>query len=139
MPTQYAAIADLKRVGASADVLRYPDNTPIGDAELNGVLLTRSVFADGYFAARRATPLPTWGDDVRLCVAQLAAWDVLTTLVGMDLTSGSNGNWLLRRDEALRWLELVSAGKVILAGAEDATPEVDEGGPECLTEEPRGF
>lgn len=140
MATQYATIADLKQVGCSAEVLARPDGTPITEPEMNAVLLKRSDFADGYIGTKRETPLTTWPDSLRLCVAQLAAWDIMTTLVGMDPGSGANGNWLTRHDQALRWLENVSAGKVVLGGATaDATPNVDEGGPECITETPRGW
>ncbi len=133
--TQYAQITDLDNVGVKADV-----TAGIPDADLNAVLTKRSVFADGYLAAAGyVLPISAWGDDLRLAVAQLAAWDVMTTLIGINPETPGGAVWMTRRDEAMSWLRDVAAQKIVPTGIVDATPDVSEGGLVCYTSEPRGW
>lgn len=131
---RYAEAADLAQVGLSSDL-----TTGIDAAVINGVLDKRSRFADGYLAGRWTLPLTAWGDDLRLAVCQLAAWDIMTTVVGMNPEDASNSNWRDRRDEALSWLRDVAAGKVTPVGIVDTTPDVPEAGVSIGSEPLRGW
>lgn len=122
---RYAERADLAEVGLSSAL-----TADVSTALLDATLDKRSKFADGYLAAsgRYTLPLTAWGDDLRLAVCQLAAWDVLTAVVGFNPEDASNSNWRDRRDEALAWLRDVAAGKVIPADVVDSSPDVVEAG-----------
>lgn len=133
---QYAAIADLAQVGVSSAVTTAAG---ISNADLDGTLLKRSVFADGYIGKRFLLPITAWGDDLRLAVAQLAAWDLMTTRVGMNPEAPSSMIWRDRRDEAIRWLEGVAAERIDPVGVVDSTPATIEAGPEVFTSKPRGW
>ncbi len=117
----FATVDDLHQVGVRPVVLEDADPT-----EVSGALVKRTSFAEGYLSGsgRYTLPLTAWGDDLRLCVAQLAAWDIMTVSVGFDPESAANGNWRDRRDEALAWLRDIAAGKIAPIGVVDSTPTV---------------
>lgn len=133
---QYAVIADLAQGGVS-----NANTSEIPAATLDAVLLKRSVYADGYLGKRYTLPILAWGDDLRLAVSQLSGWDVMAVVLQMNPEDAANSNWRDRRDEAQRWLEGVAAGRIVPTGIVDSSPAegADVGGPECLSEEPRGF
>ncbi len=130
----FAAVTDLHQVGVR-------DVADADQTEVSGALVKRSVYAEGYLAAsgKYTLPITAWGDDLTLCVAQLAAWDIMTVAVGFDPESAANTNWIERRNEAQRWLEWVAAGKVSPVGIVDSSPDVTESGFDIDSDTPRGW
>ncbi len=140
--TQYATIADLNAVGLSTAVTDgLGASAPAREALLNANLIKRSVFADGYLggSGRYTLPLTAWGDDLRLAVCQLAAWDLMSVSRGFNPETPSGAMWMTRRDEAMRWLEGVAAGRVVPAGIVDSSPALTETGVAIYTEPQRGW
>ncbi len=134
--SQFAAIGDLAQVGVPAAV-----TAEIPVATLNGILTKRSVYAEGYLAAsgRYTLPITAWGDDLRLAVAQLSGWDVMTVVVGINPETPAGAVWQARRDEAQRWLEGVAAGRVSPVGIVDSTPDDAEEDFVVASDTPRGW
>lgn len=133
----YASLEDLHRVGVSAETVSSY-RTEAVDA-----LIKRSSTAAGYIAGsgKWILPLTSWGEDLRLVVAELAGWDVLSVAVGYSPEDAANGNHRLRAEDALRWLRDVSEGRVQLdpLATVDSTPTVVETGVEVYTETSRGW
>lgn len=136
MTTRLAEQADLVQVGLNAALI-----ASLSSPTINGALDKRSTFALGYLEAsgRYTMPLTAWGDDLRLAVCQLVAWDLLTTLVGFNPDDAANSNWRDRRDEALAWLRDVAAGKVIPSGVVDSTASTTETNVSIGSEPLRGW
>jgi phage gp36-like protein len=136
MALAYADQSDLAQVGVRADVTSGVDSTT-----LDGILMKRSRFADGYLAAsgRYILPISAWGDDLRLAVCELSAYDALTAVIGMNPDDSANSNWIERKNDAMQWLRDVAAGKVVPVGIVDSTPSTSEGGASVSTDCRRGW
>ena len=131
----YADRTDLARVGVRADVTADVDPDELDDA-----LAKRTSFANGYLSKRYTLPLTEWGDDLRLCVAQLAAWDVMSANVGVQPDQVGDTTWLSRFEQALAWLRDVAASRVDPDGIVDSSsPSRARVGPIAYSDEPRGY
>jgi phage gp36-like protein len=104
--SSYATTTDFEQLGlpaaATADV--DPD-------ALAAALAAASSRADGYLAGRFTLPLTAWGSDLTEAVCALAAWAVLSAR-GFDPEGGADSAVRKRYEDAVRWLEQVSSGKV---------------------------
>lgn len=133
----FATLEDLHRVGVSDETISGYRNAAVE------ALIKRSSMAAGYIAGsgKWILPLTSWGEDLRLVVAELAGWDVLSVTVGYSPEDAANGNPRLRAEDALRWLRDVSDGRVQLdpLATVDSTPTVVETGVEVYTETSRGW
>ena len=117
----YATINDLTSLGLRSNAL-----AGIPQASLDAALDAASRLADSYLQARYQLPLSAWGEDLRRCVAVLAAYDVMA--VRGFAPEGVDEHLRLRAEDAIRWLEGVARGLVTPVGIVDATPSVrDEG------------
>ena len=128
-PPNYCTVDDLVVAGVPVEVIDgIAGDRTVRDAKLLGMLNKRSRFADGYVGRAFVLPLSEWGDDLRMAVAELTGWDVMSVLVGFNPESPSGATWQARRDEALRWLEGVAAKRIVPPQIVDsATPEHDDG------------
>jgi hypothetical protein len=100
-PSSTAPIAELGQFGISPEVTADPD-APIDSAVLDGILQACSAQADGYLqsSGRITLPLTAWGVDLKMCVAKLAAWEIMAVRVGHNPDDPNNFVWRDRRDEA---------------------------------------
>ena len=99
--------------------------------------MAASEFADGYLASRFKLPLASWGTDLRIAVASVAAW---TTLCMRGFNPDSPGDSVIRqrRDDAEKWLDKVSRGSIV-PGIVDSTPTTQEAGPRVSSGALRGW
>jgi len=127
--TRYATTTDLTRLGLASAALANVASEAQEDA-----LDAASSFADGYLASRFGLPLSAWGDDLRSCVARLAAYDLMVTR-GYAPEAGRDDQLRLRYEDALRWLRDVAGGVVAPVGVTDATPTdtTDNSGSRVIT------
>jgi phage gp36-like protein len=114
--TQYASIADLTSLGFPALALGS-----LPDADANNALDAASIEADGYLAPRYTLPLTTWPLSLRMHVARIAAYVIMST---RGMNPGSRGNELIVKgyDDAIMWLKNVARGVVTLPIADTAAP-----------------
>lgn len=132
---RYATTSDLARLGIATNAL-----SALATATQEAALDAASSLADGYLASRYALPLTAWGDDLRLHVAGMAAFRLLAGR-GYDPQRGGDEVIRMLWDDAIRWLERVSAGNVTPAGITDSTPDESEEVPStvCITNASRGW
>ena len=123
--TQYATAAEFDSQAMPSEAFANVD-TPTKDRSLQWA----SRFAAGYVAKRKVLPLLAWGEDLRRCVCELAAYD-LSSKRGFAPGSGSNQNIRDRYDDALRWLSDVSRGTAELTDCVDSSIDstIDQAGP----------
>lgn len=129
----YATRADLPRFG-----LRSPALSGIATADQDRALLVASRFFDTLIGPRHAPPLTTWGDDVTRAVCIIAAWDLIGEK-GFSPDSPGGGNWLVRYEQIVSWAKDVGAGRAVLVGVVDSSPDTEGGSPEVYSVEPRGW
>jgi phage gp36-like protein len=139
-PVQYCTVAELGQFGISPEVTADPD-APIDSAVLDGILQACSAQADGYLqsSGRITLPLTAWGVDLKMCVAKLAAWEIMAVRVGHNPDDPNNFVWRDRRDEALKWLDSVARGLVMPVGIVDSKPTEVSTGSVIYTEPKRGW
>jgi len=104
--------------------------------EQDAALVQASGVADDYLRSEHAVPLPVPSIGLKVHVCRMASYFLMRKR-GFDPES----NKILVDDyaEALSWLKMVAKGEIQLAGAVDATPDVEEGEPSILSGEPRGW
>ena len=129
----YATTADRDRLGIKPAAL-----TSLASATVQAALDAASAVADGYLANACTLPLTAWGDDLRLCVIQIADWNLLCNR-GFDPQRGGDEALRLRHEDAMRWLRDVANGRVTLSGAVDQTPAEMEGGTYLVSNPRRGW
>ena len=118
----YAVPSDFGALGVG------PDQWAGREGEVVLALIAETATAEGYFSgsSRFVPPLVSWGQDLRLAVCKLAAYDVLSAAVGFDAEQANNQNWILRYEQALAWLKDVQAGRATPANIVDSTPTETE-------------
>lgn len=132
----YCTATELAAFGISNEV-----TSSIASSTIASILDACSAQADGYLqsSGRIKLPLAAWGIDLRMAVAKLAAWEIMSVVIGHNPDDPNNFVWRDRRDEALKWLEAVSRGLVMPFGIVDATPTIVTTGAEVYTEAKRGW
>ena len=119
--TRYATTTDFARLGLPATA-----TTGIATASIEAALDAYAAVMDGYLQARGyVLPLTAWGDDLRRCNCQGAAWDILRVR-GYDPNAGGDEAVRLGHEDAMKWLRDVAAGRVTPSGVVDSTPSEDE-------------
>jgi len=131
--TRYATTTDLTRLGLPSAALSGVATDAQEDA-----LDAASSLADGYLSSRFGLPLSAWGDDLRMCVSRIAAYDLMVTR-GYAPEAGRDDQLRLRHEDAMRWLRDVASGIVAIQGVTDATPTstTDNSGSRMITNTPR--
>lgn len=133
---EYVTQAEVDAYGISSEVTATLDS-----AKLQGIRQACSAIADGYMqsSGRIKLPLTAWGIDLKMAVAKLCAWEIMSVIVGHNPDDPNNFVWRDRRDEALKWLDSVARGLVMPVGIVDATPTITSTGAEIYTESKRGW
>lgn len=130
----YASRADLEAFGGlPARVLSQVTSTVIA-AKLDAA----TALADGYLRVQYSVPMTTPSGDLKIRVAHIAAYMVLGEL-GFNPEVNPDQIVVKNYDDAIRWLEQVAAGRVVLTNTDDQTPTVNEYGPDVSTDDPRGW
>lgn len=94
--------------------------------------------ASSYLKKRFTLPALEWGTDLKVAVARVAAFEILS-FRGFDPASESGALVVKRADDSLAWLRDVARGIVEPVDFIDSTPELDEQGPLVESDEPAGW
>lgn len=131
-----AVRADLALLGISDEVTAAIDNS-----KLDAILAAATEEAGGILqsSGRVKLPLSAWGADIKKAVCKLAAWDIMTTLIGHNPDDANNFVWKDRAKEGRDYLESVARGFIVPVGMVDATPTVTKTGTAIYTEPRRGW
>ena len=116
----YADRTDLARHGTSAQSLAQID-----PAEQDEALLTMSAVADDYLRERFPLPLTAWSRSLRMHVAAMAAYELLSVR-GYNVDS-SDKILKERFDAAIAWLGRCTLGQLTPQGTVGTETETDDG------------
>lgn len=122
MSQQYAQIADLNLYGISANAA-----AGFTTAQQNQALLAASAYADTKLAGRYPLPLVAPFDiSIVRAVCWIAAYDLITTR-GYDPASGSDINFRLRNQDAIKFFDDVERGNThpVVTTANPPPPSFD--------------
>lgn len=97
-----------------------------------------SRIADGYLMSVAKAPYATPAIDLKMRVAWIAAYFVMSEL-GFNPEVPGDTTILKNYSDAIAWLRDVASGRVALISSTDQTPDVDEGRPDVTTDTPRGW
>jgi len=100
--TQYIVPSDIATWGVNGAAL-----TGIPFAEQTLVCQSVSAEADASFRARYNLPLTGWGDDVRACLARIAAYELLV-IRGFNPELGAYSNLAMRAEASRTWLRAIA-------------------------------
>jgi len=120
------------------EALSLGDALDGADAQkLNRALIAASGTAAGYLGNQYTLPLVSWGEDVTRHTASIAAY--LFMVSTGYAPEGKDELIRLNYEDAIRWFEKVSTGKVKPDDIVDSTPTVEEGGACVVTRPLRGW
>ena len=112
----------------------------VSAATITAVLDARYQFAMGYFAAHFDLPLVTLDVTTKMCVCQLADYDLMSyrgyNPEGIDLVIRQ------RYEDWIAWLKLVAEGKVtpqVVDSSAGSEAGVSTATPQFISDEQRGF
>lgn len=91
------------------------------------IILSCSSVANGYIKKRALLPLVTWGEDLKMKVADLVQFQLLS-LRGFRPDSGADQVSVKRSDDAILWFKDVARG-LVEPDWEDSSESEDEEGP----------
>lgn len=131
--SQYATISDLYRHGARAEAF-----SGLSSAVLDAGLQAASGKIDSALRTHRANtqlPLTAWGEDVRIAVCKLAAYEILSV---RGHASGDDGNLLVRHTQAEAWRRALARGEEHL-DVEPAFTNASQGSAVVVSNTRRGF
>lgn len=134
----YAVPADLDKKAFGLPQAALTRFTP---AEREAAIGAASDVANGYLGQRYTLPLTAWGDDLRLAVCSISAFNLMG---GQGFNpDGLTAEYLGKRhDDAVRWLERVARGMISPPAIQDSTPPEEERadcGPLVESDPPRGW
>jgi phage gp36-like protein len=133
--TIYATSDDVEDLGLKAINQRLSADPPeLTPAQVQKALEVASSEAEGYLSTRYKPPFSVWPESLRLHVAQLAAYYLMTRT---GYAPGSEGNELILQgyEMAISWLEKVASGRITLP-LHTTSPSVSKG-PEVYSEPDR--
>lgn len=115
--SQYATLEEFGKFG-----LPGVATSGLADADLNDAIAGASATADSYIANRGySLPLTVWGQDLTRAVCQIAAWDVLVHLRGVNPEDAGHAAIAKGRDDATAWLRDVAKGVANLSVVDTVT------------------
>lgn len=111
----------------------------VGPTVIDQAISGASRKVDGFLSRRFKLPLLSFGDDIRLNVAEIAIWLTFKYKGG-----NPEGDSIIKDsyDEAMRWFELVATGKVnvdVVDSSPAATEEPNAPRAQARGARPRGF
>lgn len=126
---QYVTIAELENLALPADAF-----AGASDPLKNSALKAASALASSHLKKRYGLPLVQWGDDLKLCVASIAAYFLMKRR-GFNPQSGADAIIVTGyRDQIGEpgrkgWLERVASGDCELDDVIDTTASIEEASP----------
>lgn len=110
-PSQYCTRAELGLYGLPAAAL-----SGVANATQDGFLQGASGIVDSYLTSRFDVPLTTWGIDMVMATASIAAY-LLVKQHGFNMNSEDGKNIRQGYEDAVAWLRDVASGKATPSGA----------------------
>lgn len=104
--SRYGELADLYTYGAPSSAFGT-----LTDAEREAGIEAASAEADSALRARGPLPLTRWGNDLKLKVIVIAAYELMCR-AGFNPNAGSDVNYRLRAEDARAWLKAVARGEM---------------------------
>lgn len=111
----YADVTDLEKYGLPARALQS-----VSEAQRAAALDAASAEADSYLNLVYQLPLTAWGEDLKAKVCHLAVYDLMANR-GYNPSAGQNDTIRTRYQDAVKWLDRVSTGKVRPTGIADSS------------------
>jgi len=105
--------------------------------KLNRALIAASGTATGYLSNQYELPLVSWGEDVTSHTASIAAYRFMVSTGYAP--EGKDELIRMNYEDAIRWFEKVSQGKIKPDDIVDSTPTVEDGGAFVVTKPLRGW
>lgn len=128
----FATAKDLEALSLGPSILDGVDGQ-----KLNRALVHGSDLAAGYLGGQYDLPLLSWSDDLAGHTAAVAAYRFMASIGYAP--EGSDEHIRTMYEDAIRWFERVSEGKISPDGIVDSTPEESSGGAFVYTKSPRGW
>lgn len=113
--SQYATTAELYVYGVPSAAL-----VGVAAGTITAALVAASAVADSYIPSRYSPPLTAWGADLTQAVAKIAAWDLLVHARGVSADDPGVATLKESRDDSIKWLRDVQAGRAQLNQAATA-------------------
>lgn len=123
-------------------VLGIPDSrvSDLSETERDRWLRLATDEASGATQERYGMPLVGWGDDLRNVVCSIAAWMILSKVVGVNPEENADKSIQDNSDAAYKKLRDVARGDSNFVGIIDSTPEVEnDAGAFIYSDAPRGW
>lgn len=112
-PTPYATLADVTASGITPAAIGPTITIQQQQAQLDAA----NAKIDSFIGAKFTLPVVSWGADLRDAAVAIAAFNIIAYR-GFDPEDEGDKVFKARKDEALKWLELIAEGK--------ATPVVQD-------------
>ena len=131
--TQYATTTDLANYGLPSTLLAGV-TTEVQDQHLQAA----TALVKSSLLTRHEAPISAVGLDVVQATCRIAAWSLLSNVIGFN--PGTNPHQAIKasHDDAMMWLTQVAKG-LAKANVTDNTPEVQEGSIVVFTEPLRSW
>jgi phage gp36-like protein len=129
----YATLDEFQALGLPPGAL-----VGLAEADILRALRAASARATSYLGQRYRLPLVAWGDDLRIAVAWMAAWALLSRR-GFNPEAGADVAVRKNYEDAVGWLRDVARGGLDPTDVEDSSPAVLEDAAVVLTEDRRGW
>jgi hypothetical protein len=130
--TVYALSADITRYAVTEVSIEDMTATQRADA-----LTSATDMAEGYLSSAYEMPILGWGEDLKSCVARLAA-ATLFRVRGAD-PQGPDALVFDGESKAIQWLDRIASGRLKPPAILDSTPDATEGGSYIYTQTTRGW
>jgi phage gp36-like protein len=135
---EYATVADLGRYGINEDAL-----SDIDPADKLDAIVAASREADNYLADQYTLPLSAAGIVLTQKVAIIAAYNLLAVR-GYNPELGGDATLEARKNDAIKWLSDVAAGRIVAGVTDSSTGSTPSAGaassrPRVISSSSRGY
>ncbi len=134
----YADPADIRALTLPAGTLVDAYGAPYTDSALGAFCETATDDIDDIFGTRFSLPLTAWGSSTRRRAAELAAFYSVRKR-GFNPEDTGSAQIVAMKDDAVGWLTMAQRHEITPVGVVDATPDIEDGGAEVVTNPRRGW
>lgn len=130
----YATRAQLEKYGIAPEIIADISNDDIDD-----MIEAASRVADSYLQIKYELPLSAVGLDVTIAVCEICSYKILTAFKLFAPQTNDFAVWQDRYNNAIRWFEGITTGKVTPTGVTSADSTLDGLVIISSDESPRGW